>query len=41
MSRLFDTVIESLREDLFRMGGLAEAILDKALRAVWERDAAK
>ena len=40
MSRLFDHVIESLREDLYRMGGRAEAILDKALRAVWERDAA-
>jgi phosphate transport system protein len=40
MSRLFDSVIENLREEIFRMGGLAEAILDKALRAVWERDAA-
>jgi len=39
MSRLFDTVIDKLRGDLLRMGGLAEAILDKALRAVWERDA--
>jgi len=39
MSRVFDVVIEQLREDLFRMGGRAEAILDKALRAVWERDA--
>jgi phosphate transport system protein len=38
MSRLFDSVIERLREDLFRMGGRAEAILDKALRAVWDRD---
>ncbi|MGH0030647.1 MAG: phosphate signaling complex protein PhoU [Myxococcota bacterium] len=38
MSRLFDSVIEGLREDLFRMGGRAEAILEKALRAVWERD---
>lgn len=38
MSRLFDSVIEGLRDDLFRMGGRAEAILDKALRAVWERD---
>jgi phosphate transport system regulatory protein PhoU len=40
MSRLFDTVIEKLREDLFRMGGRAEAILEKALRSVWERDIA-
>ncbi|MGI9430808.1 MAG: phosphate signaling complex protein PhoU [Myxococcota bacterium] len=40
MSRLFDSVIENLREDLFRMGGLAEAILDKALRSVWEGDRA-
>jgi phosphate transport system protein len=40
MSRLFDSVIERLRQDLYRMGGRAEAILDKALRAVWERDAA-
>jgi phosphate transport system protein len=39
MSRLFDTVIEKLRAELLRMGSLAEAILDKALRAVWERDA--
>ncbi|MDH5307222.1 MAG: phosphate signaling complex protein PhoU, partial [Myxococcales bacterium] len=29
-----------LREDLLRMGSRAEAILAKALRAVWERDAA-
>jgi len=40
MSRLFDAVIEKLREDLFRMGGRSEAILEKALRAVWERDTA-
>lgn len=39
MSRLFDSVIDNLREDILRMGGLAEAILDKSLRAVWERDA--
>ena len=31
--------IEGLRERLFRMGGRAEAIIDKALRALWERDA--
>jgi len=39
MTRLFDSVIERLRQDLFRMGGRAEAILEKSLRAVWERDA--
>jgi len=39
MSRLFDPVLENLREDLLRMGSRAEAILDKSLRAVWERDA--
>jgi len=39
MSRVFDIVIEQLREDLFRMGGRAEAILEKSLRAVWERRA--
>jgi phosphate transport system protein len=37
MTRLFDSVIEHLRQDLFRMGGRAEAILEKSLRAVWER----
>jgi phosphate transport system protein len=39
MSRRVDDHIEGLRERLFRMGGRAEAILEKALRAVWERDA--
>lgn len=38
MSRAIDSHIEGLRQRLFRMGGRAEAILDKALRAVWERD---
>jgi phosphate transport system protein len=38
MSRAIDSHIEGLRERLFRMGGRAEAILDKGLRAVWERD---
>lgn len=38
MRRAFDSVMSSLREDLFRMGGRSEAILDKSLRAVWERD---
>lgn len=39
MSRVFDDVIESLRDKLYRMGGRAEAILDKSLRSIWERDA--
>jgi phosphate transport system protein len=39
MSRMIDDHIEGLRERLFRMGGRAEAILEKALRAVWERNA--
>jgi phosphate transport system protein len=34
-----DPVLEELRQTLLRMGSLAEAILAKALRAVWERDA--
>jgi phosphate transport system protein len=38
MSRVFDSVLEALRTDLLRMAGRAEAILEKALRAVWERD---
>ena len=38
MSRVFERVIEGLRDDLLRMGSRAEAILDKALRAMWERD---
>jgi phosphate transport system protein len=40
MSRVFDSVLEALRRDLLRMAGRAEAILEKSLRAVWERDAA-
>ena len=39
MTRPFDSVMDGLREDLFRMGGRCEAILEKALRSVWERDA--
>jgi phosphate transport system protein len=34
-----DPVLEELRQTALRMGSLAEAILAKALRAVWERDA--
>jgi len=39
MTRLFDSVIEDLRKAVLRMGGLAESILGKAVRAVWERKA--
>jgi phosphate transport system protein len=39
MTRIFDPVLEDLRKLLLRMGSLAEAILDKAIRAVWERRA--
>ena len=39
MSRAFDSVLEGLRGNLLRMGGRAEGILDKAMRALWERDA--
>jgi len=38
MTRLVEPVIGNLRELALRMGGRAEAILDKALRSVWERD---
>jgi len=37
MTRIFDSVLDDLRERLLRMGSLSEAILDKAIRAVWER----
>ena len=38
MKRPFDSVMDGLREDLFRMGGRCEAILAKALQSVWDRD---
>ena len=38
--RAVDGVIQELRDSLFRMGGRAEAILEKAMRGVWERDVA-
>jgi len=37
--RIVDPVLVELRQTVLRMGSLAEAILAKALRAVWERDA--
>ncbi|MFK7896638.1 MAG: phosphate signaling complex protein PhoU [Myxococcota bacterium] len=39
MIRHSDSVIEALRKDVFRMGGLCEAILEKSLRSVLDRDA--
>jgi len=36
--RVVDPVLQELRESLLRMGGLAEAILEKSLTAVWKRD---
>jgi phosphate transport system protein len=39
MTRIVDRDLELLRERALRMGSLAEAILAKALRAVWERQA--
>src|SRR5262247_2801240 len=40
MSRMFDPVLRELRETLLLMGSRAESILDKAVRAEIERDAA-
>ncbi len=39
MTRIVDPLLEQLRQTALRMGSLSEAILAKALRAVWERDA--
>jgi len=39
VTRIVDPVIEDLREKVLRMGSLAESILDKALRALFERKA--
>jgi phosphate transport system protein len=38
MVRVFDPILTDLRETLLRMGSLSEAILEKSLRSVWERD---
>jgi phosphate transport system protein len=38
MSRVFDPVLRELRETLLLMGSRAESILDKAVRAVLDRD---
>jgi len=40
MTRVVDPVLDELRQLLLRMGSLAEAILEKALLAVWQHDAA-
>lgn len=40
MKRVVDPVLEGLRQRILRMGSLAEAILEKSVRAVWQRDAA-
>lgn len=40
MSRLFEPRLNVLRETILRMGSRAEAILAKALRALWTRDPA-
>lgn len=40
MARSVDPILNELRLQVLRMGSLAEAILDKALRSVWERDPA-
>lgn len=39
MTRTVDPMLAELRKKLLRMGSLAEAILEKALRALWARDA--
>jgi phosphate transport system protein len=40
MTRSVDPLLAELRKKLLRMGSLAEAILEKALRALWGRDRA-
>ncbi len=39
MRRTVDPYLDDLRETVLRMGSLCEAILAKAMKAVWERDA--
>lgn len=39
MGRVFDPFLQDLRETVLRMASRAEAILDKSLRSIWERDA--
>ena len=40
MTRPVDPALTALRDQLLRMGGLAEAILEKSLQSLWRRDAA-
>ncbi len=40
MTRIVDPILKDLREKILSMGGLAEAILEKALEAVWTRNEA-
>ena len=40
MTRTVDPMLAELRKKLLRRGSLAEAILEKSLRALWARDAA-
>jgi phosphate transport system protein len=40
MARIVDPILQDLRAKALRMGALAEAILAKAVRSVWEHDAA-
>jgi phosphate transport system protein len=39
MGRVFDPFLQDLRETVFRMASRSEAILEKSLRSIWERDA--
>ncbi len=39
MTRIVDPILDDLRQKILRMGSLAEAILEKALQALWQRDA--
>ena len=38
MTRVLDPFLEDLRETVLRMASRAEAILEKSLRSIWERD---
>ena len=40
MSRLFDSINDDLRGGVLRMGGLCEAILEKAIRSLNDKDVA-
>ena len=40
MTRPVEPVLSSLRQQLLRMGSLAEAILEKSLQSLWRRDTA-